>query len=174
MEKQIALLRGINVGGHKKILMADLKSLFEALGFKDVVTYIQSGNVVFSSSNEDDVSVKISEGIREKYGWDVPVLIKTASEIESILSNCPFSEEKKMKSYFILFNKTPFDKNIEDVARLSYPDEELEITPMCLYFFCAMGYGRIKMNMNLIEKKLKVKATSRNYRTLVKLLELAR
>jgi uncharacterized protein (DUF1697 family) len=173
MDKQIALLRGINVGGHKKILMTDLKSLFESLGFKEVVTYIQSGNVVFSSSHEDDVSVRISEGIRKKYGWDVPVLIKTASEIESILSNCPFSEEKKMKSYFTLFSEVPSDNSIEDVSQLSYPNEEFVITPMCLYFFCAMGYGRIKMNMNLIEKKLNVKATSRNYRTMVKLLELA-
>jgi uncharacterized protein (DUF1697 family) len=173
MKKQIALLRGINVGGHKKILMADLKSLFEALGFKEVVTYIQSGNVVFSSSEEDDLATKISEGIKTKYGWNVPVLIKTASEIESILSNCPFSDEKKEKSYFTLFNEVPSDKNIKDVAQLSYPNEEFVITPMCFYFFCAKGYGRIKMNMNLIEKKLKVKATSRNYRTLVKLLELA-
>ena len=173
MEKYIALLRGINVGGHKKILMTDLRSLFESLGFKEVVTYIQSGNVVFTSSEKDGLAVKISDGIKSKYGWDVPVLIKTASELESVLLNCPFSKEKKEKSYFTLFSEPPSEKNIEEVAQLSYPNEEFEITPMCLYFFCAMGYGRIKFNMNSVEKKLKVKATSRNYRTMIKLLELA-
>jgi len=174
MEKQIALLRGINVGGHKKILMTDLKSLFEALGFKEVVTYIQSGNVVFLSSEEGDLSVKISEGIKAKYGWDVPVLVRNASELESILSNCPFAKEKKERSYFTLFNEAPSEKDIEEVSQLSYPGEEFVITPRCLYFFCATGYSRIKFNMNFIEKKLKLKATSRNYRTFVKLLELAR
>jgi len=173
MEKQIALLRGINVGGHKKILMTDLRSLFEALGFKEVVTYIQSGNVVFLSSNEDDVSVKISEGIKKKYGWDVPVIVRTVSEIESILSNCPFANEKKEKSYFTMFSMTPSKKDLEEVSQLSYPNEEFVITPKCMYFFCDTGYGRTKFNMNFVEKKLKVKATSRNYRTLVKLLELA-
>ncbi|MCZ6594198.1 MAG: DUF1697 domain-containing protein [Bacteroidetes bacterium] len=173
MEKYIALLRGINVGGHKKILMTDLRSLFISLGFKEVVTYIQSGNVVFSTSEKDDLAIKISEGIKSKYGWDVPVLIKTASEMESVLSNCPFSEEKKEKSYFTLFNETPSEKNIEEVAQLSYPNEEFVITPMCLYFFCATGYGRTKMNVNFVERKLKVTATTRNFRTLVKLLELA-
>ena len=174
MEKQIALLRGINVGGHKKILMTDLKSLFEALGFKEVVTYIQSGNVVFLSSEEGDLSAKISEGIKAKYGWDVPVLVRNASELESILSNCPFAKEKKERSYFTLFNEAPSEKDIEEVSQLSYPGEEFVITPRCLYFFCATAYGRIKFNMNFIEKKLKLKATSRNYRTFVKLLELAR
>lgn len=153
--------------------MTDLRSLFESLGFKEVVTYIQSGNVVFSSSEKDGLAVKISEGIKSKYGWDVPVLIKTASEIESVLSNCPFSEEKKEKSYFTLFNETPSEKNIEEVSQLSYPNEEFVISPMCLYFFCATGYGRTKMNVNFVEKKLKVTATTRNFRTLDKLLELA-
>ena len=72
-----------------------MRSLFISLGFKEVVTYIQSGNVVFSSSEKDDLAIKISEGIKSKYRWDVPVLIRTASEIESVLSNCPFSEEKR-------------------------------------------------------------------------------
>ena len=75
--------------------MTDLRSLFESLGFKEVVTYIQSGNVVFSSSEKDDLAIKISEGIKLKYGWDVPVLIKIASEIESVHTNCQFSEEKR-------------------------------------------------------------------------------
>lgn len=70
------------------------------------MTYIQSGNVVFSSSKKDGLAIKISEGIKLKYGWDVPVLIRTASEIESVLSNCPFSEENKENSYLTSFNET--------------------------------------------------------------------
>ena len=172
MKRYIALLRGINVGGHKKVLMADLKALFELLGFMEVQTYIQSGNVVFLAEKSSNLDVVISEAINNKYGWEVPVLVRTASEIKRILSDCPFSEEKKAKSYFTLFQQPPLGENIVEFDRQVFPDEEFRTTSNCLYFFCANGYGNVKMNNNLIERKLKVRATTRNYRTLLKLIEL--
>ncbi|MEM7086654.1 MAG: DUF1697 domain-containing protein [Bacteroidota bacterium] len=172
MNKYIALLRGINVSGQKKILMVDLKALFESIGFKEVRTYIQSGNVVFLAEEASNLADAISSAIFKKYGWDVPVLVRTAAEIKDILSNCPFSEEKKEKSYFTLFQQRPTEENIQEIANLSFPGEEFQITPTCLYYFCATGYGRVKMRNNLIERKLKVRATTRNYRTLLKLTQL--
>jgi len=172
MKRYIALLRGINVSGQKKILMVDLKALFESIGFKEVRTYIQSGNVVFLAEEASSLAVTISNAIFKKYGWEVPVLVRTASEIADILSNCPFSEEKKIKSYFTLFQQIPSEENIQEIANLNFPGEEFHITPTCLYYFCATGYGRVKMSNNLIERKLKVRATTRNYRTLLKLTEL--
>ena len=172
MKKYIALLRGINVSGQKKILMVDLRALFEAIGFNEVRTYIQSGNVVFLAEETSDLAVAISDAIFKKYGWEVPVLVRNATEIADVLAKCPFSEEKKIKSYFTLFQETPSEVSLQELAQLSFPDEEFHITPTCLYYFCAKGYGKAKMTNNLIERKLKVRATTRNYRTLLKLTEL--
>lgn len=173
MKKYIALLRGINVSGHKKILMADLKALIGSLGFRNVTTYIQSGNVVFEAAEKTGLATKISKAIFENYGWEVPVLITTASEINAILTACPFSDEKKIKSYFTLFYEIPTDENIEIAKLASYPGEEFHITHKCMYYYCAAGYGQAKMNNNFFKTKLKVTVTTRNYRTMVKLLEMA-
>lgn len=174
MQTYIALLRGINVGGHKKIKMADLKLLFEGLGFTNVFTYIQSGNVLFSINEKKDFLNLIYEAIKNQFGFEVPVLVKKISEIESILSNCPFSEEKKIASYFTLLNEVPSKDLTEEVKKLRPTNEEFVITENCVYFFSEKGYHQAKFNNNFIEKKLNVTATTRNYKTLVKLIALAK
>lgn len=173
MKKHIALLRGINVGGHKKILMTDLKLLFESLGFTEVQTYIQSGNVVFASKEENNLENKITEAIKTKFGFFVPILIKKASEMAKILSKCPFSEEKREKSYFILLKASPSKKDIELTTHFSHINEEFYILEDCIYIYYREGAGKAKMGNNFFEKKLKVIATARNYRTMVKLLDMA-
>lgn len=115
MQTYIALLRGINVGGKAKLKMADLKLLFEDLGFKDVATYIQSGNVVFAAENGIGLEEKISKEIKSKFGFEVPVLVKTAAEIDTILKDCPFEKDKKEASYFVLL-KTPPQKELVKAA----------------------------------------------------------
>lgn len=170
MNGYIALLRGINVGGHKKIKMADLKALFESLGFTEVTTHIQSGNVVFSSELEV-ASEMISEAINDAYGWEVPVLIKTPAEIKQILKQCPFPKEKKEESYFMLLFDSPSEENIEIVRTYDYPNEEYVITPECAYLYCSTGYHKSKMG-GILDKKLKVQTTTRNYRTMARLLEI--
>jgi len=173
MQTYIALLRGINVG-NKQMKMADLKLLFEELGLADVVTYIQSGNVVFASESKNGLAEKISKGIQKSFGFEVPVLVKTVSEIEGILAACPFSEEKKKASYFILLNEPPAKNLMDKVSQEAYPGEEFNITENCVYLFASKGYGVAKCNNNFFEKKLGVAATTRNYRTLAKLIELAK
>ena len=173
MKTYIALLRGVNVGGHKKILMKDLKALFEKLGYQEVQTYIQSGNVVFSSTeNKVVLESMISEAILIKYGWEVLVLVKTPSEIKSILDNCPFSEEKKEKSYFVLLQSKPSSSTISLTESITYPNEEFVITNMCVYLFSELGAAKAKLSANFFERKLKVHATARNYRTVVKLVSM--
>lgn len=174
MKTYIALLRGINVGGHKKLKMADLKLLFETLGFEDVVTYIQSGNVVFSSKDSKDFSEIISREIEVRFGWEVPVLVKTADSIAQILNDCPFAVTKKAEAYFMLLASQPKKELMEAVAKISYPNEEFVLSPECVYTYFGNGYGNAKMNNNFFEKKLEVAATTRNYRTLAKLVELAK
>lgn len=173
MQTYIALLRGINVGGKAKLKMANLKLLFEDLGFKDVATYIQSGNVVFAAENGIGLEEKISKEIKSKFGFEVPVLVKTAAEIDTILKDCPFEKDKKEASYFVLLKTPPQKELVKAVEQLNYPDEEFAITDACVYLFSATGYGNAKLNNNLFEKKLKVSATTRNYRTLVSLVEMA-
>jgi uncharacterized protein (DUF1697 family) len=173
MKKHIALLRGINVGGKANLKMVDLKLMMEGLGFENVTTYIQSGNVVFSSTDGKDLAEKISKEIKAKFGYEIPVLVKTAAEIERIVENCPFVKEKKELSYFVLLEKPPKKEFVEVTQQLKYPDEEFVIMDNCVYIYCETGYGKAKLNNNLFEKKLKVAATTRNFRTLVKLVELA-
>ena len=171
----IALLRGINVGGHKKILMADLRILFEKLGYENVQTYIQSGNVVFKSieENTEDLESKIKVQILEQYGFEVSVLVKTHSEIKNILSYCPFSEDKKVKSYFIILHSIPDEELVESTQEIKYPNEEFHITNSCVYIYYSLGSGKAKCGTNFFEKKLKVSATARNYNTIKKLVSIS-
>ncbi|MEL6811617.1 MAG: DUF1697 domain-containing protein [Bacteroidota bacterium] len=172
METYIALLRGINVSGQKRILMADLRLLFESLGLVDVRTYIQSGNVLFKTSEGNGLAEKIAKAIEVKYGWKVLILVKTASELVKIVEKCPFSDEKKQKSYFVLLDQPPSEDRIRATQELSHQNEEFQITSNCVYIFYAEGAGKAKWGNNWFERKLKVNATARNYRTLRKLIEM--
>lgn len=87
----VALLRGINVGGHKRIKMADLKTMLESLGLNRVQTYIQSGNAVFESKeDEGSLSQRIEQEIQAVFGFDVPVILRTSQELATLIRNCPF------------------------------------------------------------------------------------
>lgn len=174
MKTHIALLRGINVGGQKKVPMTELRNLLSDSGLKNVQTYIQSGNVIFHSSEESKTILEntIQKAILSHFGFDVPVLVRTETEIQNILNVCPFSEEKKTNGYFTLLHSIPSRDLIDETHLISYPNEEFHITDHCVYFFSSTGYGNAKCNNNFFERKLKVDATTRNYNTLVKLLSL--
>ncbi|WP_233267594.1 DUF1697 domain-containing protein [Algibacter sp. L1A34] len=113
MKTYIALLRGVNVGGKKKVLMAELRDFLTEIGFKNVQTYIQSGNIIFNSEEEEQFKLeeKIGDAILANFGFEVPVLVRTHQELEAIFKNSPFSEEKKKSSYFSLLYNTP-NKNL--------------------------------------------------------------
>ena len=173
MNTYIAFLRGINVGGHKKILMEDLRNLLESAGFDDVQTYIQSGSVVFkSSANASSCEHLIAESIARKYGWEVPVIIKEPVEVIEILNLCPFSGEKKEKSYFTLLSSSPDEESIRKLLELNNQKVELHIKGSCVYFW-SENYSGSRFNNNFLERRLKVKATARNYRTMLKLIDLS-
>jgi len=174
MKTHIALLRGINVGGHKKFLKAEQVAMLKQLGFKKPKVYLHTGNWIFEASeNKEEIIQNISEAIQTKFGWELPIIVLTPSEIERILQNCPFSEEKKTKSYFVILSEKPSDSLIEEASSIQYPNEEIIILDNCIYFYAAMGYGRTKFNMNTFEKKLNVQVTSRNYNTITKIIALA-
>lgn len=175
MKRYIALLRGINVSGQKKIPMAELRALLSKAGLQDVQTYIQSGNVIFKS-DEVDVMVlehNIKKSIMNHFGFEVPIFIKTPEDLKQIFDDCPFFETKKTNSYFTLLYKAPEDNLVKEISKLSYPNEEFVITNSCIYFYCSTGYGKAKYSNNFFERKLKITSTARNYKTMVKLLELS-
>lgn len=178
MNSYIALLRGINVSGQKKIKMADLKTMFVKIGFKDVVTYIQSGNVIFRSDEKSiqGLEGKIKDGITEKFGFDVPVLVKTKAEIEEILQKSPYKKTEDLeakKIYYVLLKNEPEKDSIANLAQKDYPNELFSMGKNCVYLNCVLGAGKAKLTNNIIERKLKVSATTRNHRTMLKLIELS-
>ncbi len=174
MNQYIALLRGINVSGQKKILMADLRTLLEKEGLGQVKTYIQSGNIICSCNlSKQEVELLIGKALLKKYGWDIPVLVLTHSEIVSILDACPFPQDKKEKSYFVLLQTPPNKEYLEKINALHFPKEEFVITSNCVYLYSEIGAANSKLSTNFFENKLKVKATARNYRTMAKLIALA-
>lgn len=175
MSSYIVLLRGINVGGQKKIPMADLRKILTDAEFEDVKTYIQSGNVILKSRLKDSQSVSqhVSVAIKNHFGFEVEVLTKTREELQQIFDNCPFHQQQKEKSYFMMLFAEPNPELVSEISQISFPDEGFVIKPDCIYMFSNAGYGKSKLNNNFFERKLKESATARNYNTMVKLLSLS-
>jgi len=169
MTTYISLLRGINVSGQKKILMDDLRKLYEQLGFMGVKTYIQSGNIIFDAKGKQ-LKEKIESGIKKKFGLQVSVLIKSIKEFAKILQDNPFSDEKV---YFTFLFSKPEIIDFSVIDRFKKANEEIKIHDGVIYFHCLDGYGKTKLSNNFFENKLKVIATTRNLRTVKKLIEIA-
>lgn len=179
MQTYIALLRGINVGGHNKIIMADLKRLFQSLGYTNVTTYIQSGNVVFQSKeiNTSTIEKSIIETIEKEFGYAIKVLVLRKNDLEITFNSNPFIQDannydfKKLCATFL--EKTPTKEGILKVQKLAAPEEQLFFIEKTVYLYCPNGFGRTKLSNNNIETKLKIAATSRNWNTITKLVELS-
>ncbi len=179
MEIYIALLRGINVSGQKKIKMADLRSHLADLNYTHLQTYIQSGNIVFKQRSTDVAVLErqIHNKIKEKYGFEVPVMVKQPRDLFDAVRHNPMTEERHQdlkRIYFTFLSEVPAAAQVAKLQDLDYSPEEFVIKGDLVYFFSPKGYGRAKMNNNFFEKKLKVKATTRNWNTVHKLLEMAK
>lgn len=177
MSTYIALLRGINVSGQKLIKMNDLKKLLEDQGFQDVQTYIQSGNVIFSSPEKSIDMIKniISNSIKKQFGFDVGVLVITSDNINYVMNNNPFIKKTNEidKLYVTFLSELPSEENIKKLNSIDYSPEEYIIKVKVVYLHVPNGYGKTKLNNNLFENKLKVEATTRNWKTINKLWELS-
>ena len=179
MDKRIAILRGINVGGNRKILMSDLKDLFLTLGFTNVETYIQSGNIVFNSPNglaDVEIESKIEQAIFNKYGFDVPTVVRSVNQLEQAIAKNPFyKEENDIEQLHLTFLKEkPAEAKLKGIAEFNYEPDDFFIDDMHIYIFCNGKYHQSKLTNNFFESKLKVSATTRNWKTVLKLLELGK
>lgn len=175
MKSFIALLRGINVSGQKMIKMSDLKIHLQESGFTSIQTYIQSGNIIFRSDETDTNIIEslIKEKILQKYGFEVPTLVKTPEELIKVINDNPFRNKDLESVYVTFLSQEPSEINIFQIKTFNYSPEELVISAKNIYLHCPDGYGKAKMNNNFIENKLKVPATTRNWKTVNKLLEIA-
>lgn len=177
--KYISILRGINVSGQKKIKMLELKSLYESLGFKNVVTYIQTGNVIFDSSDKSipDLKSKIEKAIDKQFKFHVPVEIRTRLELKNIIKNSPFGpvdlENEGAKVLVTFLSSTPTKTNISNINKYVVAPEKLAVKGKEVYLYCPNGYGKSKLSNNFLEKKLGVEATTRNWTSVLKLYELS-
>jgi uncharacterized protein (DUF1697 family) len=177
MKTYLSMLRGINVSGQKKIPMAELKSIYEDLEFKNVTTYIQSGNVIFQTENELELSKRIERKIEENFKFHVPVIIRTNTEMEMILTENPFLKEKNInveRLHVTFLNESPAVGNLEKLKAISCENDTFVILGKDIYLYCPNGYGRTKLNNNFFENKLKVTATTRNWRTVCELAKISK
>lgn len=171
MNKYVVLLRGINVGGHNKIKMTDLKLLLKSNGFTNVSTYIQSGNIILTTKLETitEVSKSIGNLISEQFQYNIKVIVKTSEQFQGIFNANPFKEDVILSSYYILFNREPSIANVEKASEKQYDYDIYNIIEDCLYLHPTKGYGKSKFNLKYFEKQLEVSATARNYKTMLKL-----
>jgi uncharacterized protein (DUF1697 family) len=177
MEVNLAILRGINVSGQKKIQMAGLKELFEEAGFKKVVTYIQSGNVVFENHHvlSAELPKFIEQKIKERYNFDVPVITRTVAEMGNLINQNPLLEDESLdqdKLHVTFLAELPAPEHLVKIEPTLYNPDKFRIQGKEVFLFCPNGYGNTKLNNTFLERKLKVTATTRNWRTVNELFRI--
>ncbi len=177
MKTHLALLRGINVSGHNMIKMDALKATLENIGFKNVQTYIQSGNVFVTSEEESPAAVgfKIRQEIYRAFGCEVPVVVIGKEDLEACFRNNPFLQEKDadIKKLYVTFVSKELSVNaIHDLKMSQVKPDEAAIDATRIYIKYAVGAGKTRFDQKYIEKKLNVTATMRNWNTVTKLLEM--
>ena len=178
MKTYISILRGINVGGNRILKMDDLRQMYADLGFVGSQTYIQSGNVVFRyrKVNPTELESEITRKILVKFNLDVPVIVKEESELKTIAANNPFISEMRygidhLHVTFLSANPDPdkFDK----IKNENFYPVEFRLLGSAIYLYCPEGYSKSKLTNGYLESRLRLKATTRNWRTLTKLVGMA-
>jgi len=178
MKVYISMIRGINVGGQKKIKMADLKLLYESLDFQNVRTYIQSGNVIFeyTDTNLSILAKIVEEKILHTFDFHVTVFMKTIEDLKEIAKNNPFLNDRKEdinKLHVTFLSHKPNQSSIDEIVNYECRPDEFYLNCKEIYLFCPNGYGRTKLSNNFFESKLNLSTTTRNWKTINKLIDIA-
>ncbi|MPZ63418.1 MAG: DUF1697 domain-containing protein [Propionibacteriales bacterium] len=177
MTTYVALLRGINVGGHNKIGMADLRSMFDTLGYAGARTYLQSGNVVFDAPATDPARLAgaIEAGIAGDFGLSITVLLRTREDLDRVVANSPFVEREAdpKKLHVAFLSGVPADERVSAFESPAGENVGFVFDGAEIHLHYPHGYGRTKLTHAYLEKRLGVAATARNWRTVFQLLELA-
>lgn len=172
----VALLRGINLAGRNRVSMAELRSALESLGLEDVVTYIQSGNVLFSSrgGRAKELAASIEGRIAEAFGIDVVVLLRTPVELAKVARGNPFlrAGADPSKLHVVFLSGKPTQKAAAQLDPERSPPGEFRLEGREIYLHLPTGFGRSKLTVDYFERRLEVAATARNWKTVTKLVAL--
>ncbi|MDQ6472792.1 DUF1697 domain-containing protein [Flavobacterium sp. LHD-80] len=176
MRTHLALLRGINVSGHNMMKMEALKTMLENIGFQNIRTYLQSGNVFVDSEEEaSKVGFMIKQEIFKVFGHEVPVIVITKEDLELCFKNSPYLKEKDLdtKKLYVAFVSTVLKKeNINDLKISQFKPDEASIDGNRIFIKYAVGAGKTRLEGKYIEKKLNVIVTMRNWNTVTNLLAM--
>lgn len=175
----ITFLRGVNMTGHNSIKMTELTELYVKIGCSDPQTYIQSGNVIFTNNSEIDPSshsIKIEKAILERFKYVVPVMVRTVQDLNNIFSINPFLGERNFdpsKMAVIFLHEEATEAQLRKVEGVDYPPDRFKIVGREIYIYCPNGFGKTKLYTNFFEKKMGVKGTARNWKTITTILSIA-
>jgi uncharacterized protein (DUF1697 family) len=171
----VALLRGVNLGARNKVPMAGLRSLMADIGAEDVKTYVQSGNVVFRSALPRGELVRRIEGeISARFGVDADVVLCTKAELARVVAGNPFADgEADPKRLHVTFLAAAPDRaRVAELKGEQFEPDRFQVTRAAVYLHTPQGYGRTRLSNTYFERKLGVRATTRNWRTVTTLAEL--
>lgn len=177
MTTHLALLRGINVSGHNMMKMEALKTMLENIGFTNVRTYLQSGNVFIDTEEESasKVGFMIKQEIFKVFGHEVPTIVITKDDLELCFKNSPYLKEKDIdtKKLYVAFVSTELKKeNINDLKISQFKPDEASIDGNRIFIKYDVGAGKTRLEGKYIEKKLNVIVTMRNWNTVTNLLKM--
>jgi len=176
METYISMLRGINVGPNNRIAMAALKALFEKLKYEDVRTYIQSGNVIFKTTEDLthlELASQIERAIKGKFKLQIPVVLRTLKEMKKVVSRNPFLREKGIeldKLHVSFLSENPKRNMVENLSGIEYPPDRFIISGQQAYLHCPKTYSDTQFSNQFFEQRLKLKVTTRNWKTVNQLI----
>ncbi|MFJ8921278.1 DUF1697 domain-containing protein [Streptomyces sp. NPDC102415] len=175
-----ALLRGINVSGHRRVPMAELRTLLGELGHEDVATHLQSGNAVFrsASGDEGELAAGLERAIQEHFGFPVDCLVRSGAYLAAVADACPFpAAELEAKQLHVTYVDKPLDAaRFASLDTDAFRPEEFRLGDRALYLYAPEGLGRSKLAVALGRPAVTrgLVATSRNWNTVVKLVEMTR
>jgi uncharacterized protein (DUF1697 family) len=178
MTVMISMLRGVNVGGHNKIKMDALRALYEFLKLRDAQTYVQSGNVIFSTDERDisRLAKRIEDGIERKFGFRPDVILRTAAEMRDVIARNPFAKRRGIEPGKLLVSflaSDPGEEARKKLCQMKCDPEELRVEGREVYIYFPNGMGRSKLPWAGLNKMLKTPATGRNWNSVTKMLEMA-
>ncbi len=175
----VALLRAVNVGGRTSLAMAELRAVAEGLGFTRVKTLLQSGNLVFDATGTKAAALEgaLEAALKTHHGMETDVMIRSAKELDAIVEANPFPDEAKSDPghLVVMFLKAGVSaKHVSALQETVKGREVIRHGTCVLYITYPDGIGRSKLTNTVIEKKLGVRGTARNWNTVGKLAELLR
>jgi uncharacterized protein (DUF1697 family) len=173
MSTYLVLFRGLNIGGHNKLPMKELASLLQELGYNNIKTYIQSGNVIFdmASRNREKLCSDIADAIQQQYGFLPGVMMLSAPELENMIAHNPFPMDNGKALHFLFMFERPKNPDLERLNALKTNREQFLIANKVFYLYAPDGVGRSRLAMSA-ERCLGVKTTGRNWNTISRLSEM--